>query len=569
MLSPMAQCKKHVDRFSEGGSSELKDVEIFASGVHRGKPYTNADLDQIVHNFNRYRNTNQPQVKPQLAIPRLMPGAPAVLGHEEEQQILERSDLPSAGWPTKLWRDGDKLKANLGGLAQVVAKAIRLRRYSGVSAEIYDNPPEGVEGEGKVLRRIALLGADVPQVKSLADLPMPTDSHSEQFANHGPTYLRFTSVRPTPGIVGCFSCFAEVTTMDPQTLLQQLQDMGLDVTLLQDLPPDKLQAIIDGVQQMLGSQNAENDGKQLEPDPNTVKDGAGFDDAFSFDDSDLPDAMDEAQAMDYSDKARKFAARAMAMMEKYCPMAKNADAPPPGTPLPGVMAPDTAPVNPMSSPMPPAPTQHPASVTMKYTEDPNFQAAVAAVVKAALGETQKEFAGIKKQASEYEANTRRANITKFCESMVEKGQLLPAQLDPGDPKARALDRDRPPVRLRTRQQGPQVPRGRQGRQPDRVGTGHERNRDRSPASQVRRIADQEQRHRWRQRRSREGQGSALCGIQLGISDRAAEVRQDARGIRCRVRGRAEKGQGAEENAHRHAVRRPGEFRLKSNHRPEK
>ena len=223
--------------------------------------------------------------------------------------------------------------------------------------------------------------------------------------------------------------------LDPQTLLQQLQDMGLDVTLLQDLPPDKLQAIIDGVQQMLGSQNAENDGKQLEPDPNTVKDGAGFDDAFSFDDSDLPDAMDEAQAMDYSDKARKFAARAMAMMEKYCPMAKNADAPPPGTPLPGVMAPDTAPVNPMSSPMPPAPTQHPASVTMKYSEDPNFQAAVAAVVKAALGETQKEFAGIKKQASEYEANTRRANITKFCESMVEKGQLLPAQLDPGDPKA--------------------------------------------------------------------------------------------------------------------------------------
>ena len=218
MLSPMAQRKKHADRFSEGGSSELKDVEIFASGVHRGKPYTNADLDQIVHNFNRYRNTNQPQVKPQLAIPRLMPGAPAVLGHEEEQQILERSDLPSAGWPTKLWRDGDKLKANLGGLAQVVAKAIRLRRYSGVSAEIYDNPPEGVEGEGKVLRRIALLGADVPQVKSLADLPMPTDSHSEQFANPKPTYLRFTSVRPTPGIAGCFSCFAEVITMPSSSL---------------------------------------------------------------------------------------------------------------------------------------------------------------------------------------------------------------------------------------------------------------------------------------------------------------------------------------------------------------
>ena len=63
----------------------LKGVDIFAAGTHRGKTYTPADLDQMVDNFNKFSKGSKPGVRVPLAIPRLMPGAPAVLGHEEEQ----------------------------------------------------------------------------------------------------------------------------------------------------------------------------------------------------------------------------------------------------------------------------------------------------------------------------------------------------------------------------------------------------------------------------------------------------------------------------------------------------
>jgi hypothetical protein len=53
------------------------------------------------------------------------------------------------------------------------------------SSEIYDDFEDQGKMHGKVLRRIALLGSEQPQIKTLADLPMPVKQFSEK--NHGTT----------------------------------------------------------------------------------------------------------------------------------------------------------------------------------------------------------------------------------------------------------------------------------------------------------------------------------------------------------------------------------------------
>lgn len=92
---------------------------------------------------------------------------PAVLGHDEGQ--------PAYGVAVKAWREGDKLKADIVNIPGDVASAIKAGGYFQTSAEVYDDTGEAglPAGGGCMLRRIALLGSDIPQVKTLADLPKP------------------------------------------------------------------------------------------------------------------------------------------------------------------------------------------------------------------------------------------------------------------------------------------------------------------------------------------------------------------------------------------------------------
>lgn len=95
---------------------------------------------------------------------------PAVLGHDEGQ--------PAYGVAVKTWREGGKLKADFVNIPKEVSDAIRAGAYFQTSAEVYDDTGEAglPAGGGCMLRRIALLGADIPQVKTLADLPKPDDA---------------------------------------------------------------------------------------------------------------------------------------------------------------------------------------------------------------------------------------------------------------------------------------------------------------------------------------------------------------------------------------------------------
>ncbi|OHD19792.1 MAG: hypothetical protein A2Y38_22435 [Spirochaetes bacterium GWB1_59_5] len=135
---------------------ELNGIEIFATGVHKGKRFDESDLDHVAENFNKLREQLEP---------------PMVLGHDKSQKILANSGMPALGWAKKVYREGDKLKADLKDVPDLAMAAINKGRYKRVSVTLYD---DYVDGQGKhhglTLRDIGLLGAEIPEVKNLQDI---------------------------------------------------------------------------------------------------------------------------------------------------------------------------------------------------------------------------------------------------------------------------------------------------------------------------------------------------------------------------------------------------------------
>ncbi len=78
------------------------------------------------------------------------------------------------------------LFCDVGRLAPVIASLLGGKTYRRVSAEIYDEPPDGLPPDpdtglpptGKMLRRVAFLGGDIPEVKGLGDIP-PVEGDGE------------------------------------------------------------------------------------------------------------------------------------------------------------------------------------------------------------------------------------------------------------------------------------------------------------------------------------------------------------------------------------------------------
>lgn len=275
----------------------LRAVPIFEAGTHRGKPYTTADLDAIVKNFQKFSTGDNAMLR-----------VPGVLGHEEKQEMLEnffrrmsdhlrRSDLPAAAWASRVWREGRTLHADLEDVPPKIAQLIRTRRYRTVSAEIYDQPPEGIPGTGKMLRRIAFLGGDIPQIKTLDDIPLP-ESHSERFDPAVKSTVRYRHSMPLAGAVITFS---EVLTMDRSALLEKLGALGIDTSKITDAIPDELLADFLRVCDSLKGQMSEEDPDKVMP----LKD-------------DMPEPKDDKEKTAYMERARKYMEHAKKYMDKYC-----------------------------------------------------------------------------------------------------------------------------------------------------------------------------------------------------------------------------------------------------------
>lgn len=181
-----------------GARSRVLRVETFAVGIHHGERYDPRDLDRIVKNFNALCSPKS-GTRPRYRVP-------VVLGHEEGQEWLRRTDLPAAGWVTRAYHDGRKLFTDWAGVAPEVVDLLDAGQYRTVSAELYPDFEDQGRRYGLALRRVAMLGGEVPEVKGLADIPPAV--HSEN------------------ATVPVVLCFAEVSAMDRATIEDQLRGAG-------------------------------------------------------------------------------------------------------------------------------------------------------------------------------------------------------------------------------------------------------------------------------------------------------------------------------------------------------
>ena len=126
---------------------DLSGVEVFRAGTWNGDKYTTGDLDDMVAAFDAVGF--RPPVK---------------LGHKEN------SGDPAYGWVKAIKRVGDKLIADFMDLPVQVFNAIKSRAFDTVSSEIFWNLKRGSENFRRVLKGVALLGAEIPAVAGLKPL---------------------------------------------------------------------------------------------------------------------------------------------------------------------------------------------------------------------------------------------------------------------------------------------------------------------------------------------------------------------------------------------------------------
>jgi len=143
----------------------INRLEIFAAGTwspaNGGKiTVAESDLDEMVVHFSDLSGSNI--VKPHLK-----------LGHGDAQRWFgQKTGIPTLGWVDNVWREGQKLFANIVDVPEALLDMIRQRRYHNVSVEIFR--PGEIEFKGKklghVLSAIAILGTEMPAVTDLAGL---------------------------------------------------------------------------------------------------------------------------------------------------------------------------------------------------------------------------------------------------------------------------------------------------------------------------------------------------------------------------------------------------------------
>ena len=131
---------KHIQTFN------IQDIEIFSTGVWNGDKYTSKDLDQIVDSFDKVGFD-----------------PPLKLGHDENK----RDGQPKFGIITALKRAGEKILADFSEIPQALYEAMKRKNYDRVSSEIYFNYSEKGKILPRVLKAVALLGADIPAVTNL------------------------------------------------------------------------------------------------------------------------------------------------------------------------------------------------------------------------------------------------------------------------------------------------------------------------------------------------------------------------------------------------------------------
>jgi len=150
-------------KLNELETVDIENVEILAVGKWNGVPstkeYTKKDLDELVRSFKALSSDEKLNYEP-----------PLKLGHDEHQKLLQKDGYPAAGWVKAIKRIGNKLVASFGEVPKKIGDIIKAGGYKKVSSEIYHDYAMGDYKFPLVLKAVALLGGDIPAVKTIADI---------------------------------------------------------------------------------------------------------------------------------------------------------------------------------------------------------------------------------------------------------------------------------------------------------------------------------------------------------------------------------------------------------------
>lgn len=133
----------------------LRGVEIFRVGTWNGTKFNRKDLEGIVNAFKETKTAVKPFLK---------------LGHNDEQSVLERDDLPAAGWVDDIRMEGNTIVADFVGIPQKIFDLIEAGAFRGRSIEIWREMKVAGKTHPWLLTAVALLGSEVPAVDSLDDM---------------------------------------------------------------------------------------------------------------------------------------------------------------------------------------------------------------------------------------------------------------------------------------------------------------------------------------------------------------------------------------------------------------
>jgi hypothetical protein len=134
----------------------LPGVHIFSAGKWNGRDHSEADLDAMVSAFSALRPKGvRPFIK---------------LGHDDEQELLQKEGLPAAGWIENVRRVGKKLYADFVDVPKKIYQLILNKGYRKVSIEVLNELELEGQKYPKFLFSVALLGNELPAVHNLDDL---------------------------------------------------------------------------------------------------------------------------------------------------------------------------------------------------------------------------------------------------------------------------------------------------------------------------------------------------------------------------------------------------------------
>ncbi len=237
----------------------LPGVNLFASGIYRGKKWTAATVQRMAANAKKLGPSGM-----QLLVP------PAAPGHEDDdgwQQFVgdvdapgrpaaDRTDQPAAGWvdpdsvravPDPKHKGHLILRGDVVNIPAAMAEKIRSGEYSFGSAEVYDDFHDDLGiGFGKALRKFSFLGAEVPQVKRLGRLPKPVPmSAPKQFSERAGVFIVERRVRKE----GLTYTYAETAVMDRQQMTAAVMAAmpGLSQATLDALSDEQLADLVKNI----------------------------------------------------------------------------------------------------------------------------------------------------------------------------------------------------------------------------------------------------------------------------------------------------------------------------------